>query len=632
MADLPRTGTDETDDSIDGFPRMTESLDVLLALASSYDDAPDDLPREESAGFGALLERCQELGEEVQAEMAAIEKEMAEQADDEAYWGRLYYAMDHRAEDWRDACSEGESKAEREDADDENQEELGIERVLAKRQVHNVVYYQVRWREHRAVTWERADDIMAARNLLTAFDRHLRSGAGKQPPGPGGSTKMSRRERRERREAKLAGAVEMEGGALSPPRAAPVRAPVPVCAPAPVRAPQASNSYDEAAVRQLIAQLDKSLLDADKNCTGAAPVKDWPAASMTAFTAVYNEIVATFADRANGYLAKYHAEPGAESLADIQPGDAVPSYFANTGGESVWRRKMLSILGLRNLVTYGRAVFREMKAKRFVGNPAQYNGDEGPHKMKRVTGSVVDLDTTVLRCSDRLTMNAINEWNLRTGQPTHSNTRDFADSQQARDIAATAATTLLEKFNSDFKFTKAQAAERRTDPDAMDRADIPMACHNTDRGRWPLWRYRNCGVDSYHVNVPSLDDVNGALLRAPLQCLKGYLTAKACGEVDAFFEDCVVDSCFNMKWKAIEEFNAQYARRGTIRQLLEEVQHAHQVEFARIMDEDDDDNTQEVAAMLRHLRGKKGMASTGALRIITEADVRKWIADPGAEL
>ena len=172
---------------------------------------------------------------------------------------------------------------------------------------------------------------------------------------------------------------------------------------------------------------------------------------------------------------------------------------------------------------------------------------------------------------------------------------------------------------------------RNVDPASINIDNIPQATTNTDRGRWPIWRYVNVGVDSFHANVPNLDDVNGALLRAPFQCIKGWLYAKESGTIDTFFEDCIVDSCFNMKWKAIEEYNATWERLGTITQVLEGLQKEHQAAFSALFDKDDSEEA-EVDEMCRLLQGAKGRDATGGMRLIVKADVAKWVSNPQAQI
>eukprot|EP00755_Sulcionema_specki_P040149 Sspe_Gene.2986::Locus_995_Transcript_1_1_Confidence_1.000_Length_2952::g.2986::m.2986 len=568
------------------------------------------------ASVEELTEKCNEalrICEEVtggEEEVEVFEREAS--ADDSEYWGRLYHAM---SDDFELPPEETADPPPDED-------DLQIHEIVARREHQKMVYYQVRWKEHNQLTWERADDIAAAKNLLTAFDESMRKNAAKKS-GRRRRDKEPRASKGRSTAAPRASAASSSSSSLASP-------------PPPCRGSgkaQASSSRATGAVasteqlHKIINRLDAEAEAIEKKCASNAPAKEWPKEEIDQLVKVYDEIMQAFADQE--YKSKYHA-CGDDYITSLPAGEPVPSYFANTGGESIWLRKALSIAGLRNLVLFGRQVYSEMKAKLFVGNPASYGPNEGPNRMKTVTGNVVDLDTTVLRCSDRTTLAAINQWNKHHGQPTFSSTQEFGSSQQARDIAVTAATTLLAKFNSDFKLSKKQMKDRHVDPQDIP-ATIPVATHNTDRGRWPVWHYTNCGVDSYHANVPSMDDVHGALLRAPLHCARAWIECRDDPEDRrAFFEDCIVDSCFNMKWKAIEEFNRARAERGSIAKVLEQLQADHQSEFLKVFEEDDEEK--EVMLMLKLLpKGAMGKCSDGSFRPITEKDVRAWVADPACK-
>eukprot|EP01060_Flectonema_neradi_P030691 TRINITY_DN4507_c5_g1_i1.p1 TRINITY_DN4507_c5_g1~~TRINITY_DN4507_c5_g1_i1.p1 ORF type:complete len:632 (+),score=153.75 TRINITY_DN4507_c5_g1_i1:52-1896(+) len=581
----------------------------------------------------ALIEQFDETAQEVQAEIEELKAADDDTGDDAEYWGLLYQSLSF------DAVND--------DAESVDSDDLGIDKVLAKKETRDTVYYQVKWREHRGVTWERADDIVGARSLLTQFDTYLKKNSRARERRhrfiPGG---MSRREKRLRRleaerfkEQESRQIMDSSRTPSNPPVGAAstfVPAPTPsrVAAPAavvrqpnPVSVkPPVLKDYSPAEIEKIIARLDAESVACEKNCADLSHrPSTWSKSNIDDLVNVYNEIMTTFTQ--DKYLDLYGCFGGDESLVSLQPGSSVPSYFANTGSESIWRRKMLSIAGLRNLVIYGREIYSEMKKHRFLGDPEVFGPNEGMNKMRTYTGNVVDLDTTVLRCSDRLTLNAINDWNRHHGTQVWNSTAEFGSSQQAQDIARTAAQTLIEKFISDFKLSEAQQKSRRVHPADIAKT-IPVATHNTDRGKHPVWHYTNCGVDSFHANVPSIDDVHGALLRAPLHCLTGWLHAKRTGEIAGFFEDCVVDSCFNMKWKAIEEYNAKHEKQGSINQILDQIQADHQQEFNKIMDDDDDEFTKEKAAMLKHCEGKTGRDKDNNKRSITAADIASWIDDP----
>ena len=393
-------------------------------------------------------------------------------------------------------------------------------------------------------------------------------------------------------------------------------------------------------VRRSVAELqaavqraDASFADAQKNCCDTrAALPHLGHSDKTLMCDALTDVLEEFLKPA--YVAKYGGMTHDIELArGLAVGDPVPSYFANTGSESIFLRKVLSIAGLRNLVLHGRDIFMEMRATLFAGNPATYVDGEGPDKMRTFTGNVVDLDTVVLRASDPVTLATINLSNKHKGLPTHNSTHAFANSTQAGEIAVTSAEALLNKFSQDFQLTTAQAGKRLVDAKALPApGSIPVATHNTDRGMWPCWRYTNVGVDSFHANVPCLEDVNGALLRAPLHCVKAWVYALETNDEASFFEDCIVDSCFNMKWKAIEAYCEEQEKRGSIRQVLEALQVTHQAALSRLYDVDDSEEA-EVEAMMGFLeKGARGRSVQDGMRPITRADIAVWVANPAVDL
>lgn len=309
----------------------------------------------------------------------------------------------------------------------------------------------------------------------------------------------------------------------------------------------------------------------------------------------------------------------------------VPSYFANVGGESIARRKALSIAGLRNLVRYGPVIFKQLESQLFAGRPDSYRAGEGLNLMRTMTGNVVDLDTTVLRC-DQTTLAVINMSNAHKGLPIFSTTHEFSLSQQAREIAISCAAPLLTSFAEKFGLSREAAAARCVSA-VPAGSIIPISSDNTTRGHTPLWHYVNAGQNSFHVNVPAMDDVVGALLRAPFACVEHYASlhvqytgAALEKELEAFFADCVADSCFNMKWKAIEEFGAALAHKGTIVDCLQKVQMQFQEIFTEdFFEQDASDHSNEIAEMVKLTSGKSARDRYGCLRAITRDDIEKWV-------
>ena len=352
---------------------------------------------------------------------------------------------------------------------------------------------------------------------------------------------------------------------------------------------------------------------------------------LSFLVAGYNHMIEVFHNAV--FKQRYgFAESGEHRLAFEE---SVPNYFANVGGEGIHRRKLLSIYGLRNLLKYGPIIFHGLESKKFSGREADYAPEEGLTLMRRVTGNMVDMDTVVLRCNDAPTLNAINLSNRHKGLPTHDTSAEFAQSAQAEDIAVNCGLPMLEQFCAKLKLTPSQQTHRQVCPEQIKRP-VPVARNNTERGHTPIWHYVNAGQNSFHVNVPSIEDVVGALLRAPFHCLKHYAfihsgvfpASQMPQRVDSFFEDCVVDSCFNMKWKAIEEYGEALAHEGTIVDVLQRLQMEHQTLFTpQLFDTDTPERDNEIGIMWKLVQEQKcvGREKSGAIRPITNADVVAWV-------
>jgi hypothetical protein len=345
------------------------------------------------------------------------------------------------------------------------------------------------------------------------------------------------------------------------------------------------------------------------------------------------------------------------NLCRLQVGQQVPQYFANLNtGESIWCRKMLSIAGLANLIIYGPEIFDELREKHFSGCLADYGAEirghetaqsKGMHKMKFYTGNSVDLDTIVLRCSDRSVLQAINAQSQHQGLPLHSSPEAFGVSSQARHIAISTAGSLIESFCAEFRLHGKERSRRRLAFNATDmQQPVPQARSNKDRGKWPLWQYINDGVNSFHVNVPNMPDIYGALIKAPWHLAKAWCTIHSEFEpgperekwIADFFEDAVADSCFNGKWKAIEEFNARLSKLGSITDRLQKLQQRHQVSFTAIYNlthVDEVEKDRQEADLLYRLCCQEwpaGRDGRGRVRTITKEDCAAFVADPGSLL
>ena len=353
----------------------------------------------------------------------------------------------------------------------------------------------------------------------------------------------------------------------------------------------------------------------------------------------YEHMMALFHDaphkRKYGYTAQDHSQP------KLAMGGEVPSYFANVKDQSIFRRKLLSMAGLRNLLVYGPAIYAQLRDRLFVGNVAQYADGTGLKLMKSMTGNLVDLDSVVLRCSCSATLNAINASNTHKKLPTFANSDAFGTSQQAQDIALACAVPLLQDFAAKLKLTPAQIDARKIATASL-TTPAHVAGDNNDRGNHPIWQYKNAGQNSFHANVPNLDDVTSAVLKAPFHCLRhwcfifavfGHDPIALAAKVEDAFANLIDDSCFNYKAKAIEDFGAKLAHEGTIVDVLQRTQAENQRVFtAAFFEADDEAQTKEIAEMTRCVAGRKGRDKTGKVRDITEADVKSWCVDPSVKL
>lgn len=357
---------------------------------------------------------------------------------------------------------------------------------------------------------------------------------------------------------------------------------------------------------------------------------------IAAVQSVYHHILSDF--QSAKYKTKYNFNASDDAaILSIRTGQTVPSYFANAKGQSIYHRKYLSLLGLRNLVAGGVTVFSQMLAKVFSGDQAQYAGLTGPALMKQMTGSVVDLDSVVLRCSDPQVVSVING-NLKKSPDSDAPAAGFrsgqelADSVYGKKVAFNSSANLIHEFIARFKLAPAEQVQRRVNlPDTfaqMGADAFPVATDNTARSKWPLWLYNNVGVLTFHANVPTMADVYGALLRAPFHFVKAYIIAREKNELDGFFEEALSDSCFNMKWKSIEEYLASQRKVGTIVDALNQLHRSRADIFtSSFYDNDDDKGTNELAVMQRLVAGAKLQGideTTRKTRLVTTADVKSW--------
>merc|ERR1712151_588933 len=131
-----------------------------------------------------------------------------------------------------------------------------------------------------------------------------------------------------------------------------------------------------------------------------------------------------------------------------------------------------------------------------------------------------------------------------------------------------------------------------------------------------------------------MPDIYGALIQAPWHLAKAWCTIHSEFEpgperekwIADFFEDAVADSCFNGKWKAIEEFNARLSKLGSITDRLQKLQQRHQDDFGalyNLADIDDAEKDRREAALLYRFCCQEcptGRDTRGQERQITEED------------
>ena len=373
--------------------------------------------------------------------------------------------------------------------------------------------------------------------------------------------------------------------------------------------------------------------------------------------------------------------PSAEGEGDlmrITTGQPVPHYFANVSGESVFRRKCLSVLGLRNLSIHGFSIFSELLEKLFVSDPSQYSNNAGLAKMRYLTGNTVDLDTKVLDCTTQLgAMNkALASEAAAAGRhfSPFSSPSAFFSSAEARAMAVHQAQASLAAFVDLMGLSPTLADARRVVLGPGAEQNVAVAMSHGDRGRWPIWGYSNVGVYTYHSNAPIVPDVIGALLKAPFHLAKAFLmclqstgvvtgdlfpqgpdaamvptispasvsitlTATSVGaaipKLTDFYDRAVNDSCFNAKWKAIESYVDEQTTMGDIDSIIAHLQTKHQRRFTDIYNAGDDDRSREAAELLQIITREETRGrdpTTRTIRRLCKDDITKWIAKTNAVL
>ena len=219
----------------------------------------------------------------------------------------------------------------------------------------------------------------------------------------------------------------------------------------------------------------------------AALLRDIPTAYFSEAESLYGEILAEI-KRERWVREKFGAANLTrhdEELFGIPVGAKVPNYYANVVSETIYRRKVLSLLGLRNLVRNGARIFSDMQRTLFAGDTSLYKNGEGLMLMRHLTGNTVDLDEVVLRC-DKDTLKHINTSNRNEGKAVFSSLAEFARSSQAQRIALSSARNVLGLFSTKLGLTSDQRKRRKVFLADGDYS-IPRAAGCNDRGKHAAW-------------------------------------------------------------------------------------------------------------------------------------------------
>lgn len=323
----------------------------------------------------------------------------------------------------------------------------------------------------------------------------------------------------------------------------------------------------------------------------------------------------------------------------------VPRYFANVAaGQSPYQRKILAALGLRNLIVAGPHIYSRLRAALFSSRPEDYvrtgrRGGVPTDLLTKITGNTVDLDTCIGRCHDGDFIAQLSAAKARDHPGSPPLVKGFAASQDpwVLDVMRAQTAPLLEDFCASWGLDAAAAAARRVAP--LDpRQPVHVARGVTDRGAAALWLYSNpmAQVASFHVNVPNVADIAGALLRAPWLAAHAWATVAARGlrgdEVARVWEECLDDRCLNGKWRAVAAFHASLFPKGDpaanlLREAVQAAQREAQVELGRLYQNPHLDDEAQARGEAEIVFGRIAAAAAAPdadprLRAITPAEVR----------
>lgn len=233
-----------------------------------------------------------------------------------------------------------------------------------------------------------------------------------------------------------------------------------------------------------------------------------------------------------------------EAYHKHRAGDKVKPFFSNVPdpNESWYSRMYRSICGPESLAAEGPAIFDQLREKLFIEGKHNYGPNEGLNRLLTITGTVVDLCTT---------LSGVVGYDMAS--------RDQSAKELAREYIEIG-------FKEQFKGFRARFASRKLDiPYA-----IPNAASNDDRGDHGVWRF-GAALDKYAVNVPEMVELIGALLKAPLLFAHSFILVQSIQDpvkrndwLQDFLKSeyhpgvkigSISQGCLNAKWTLICKFN-----------------------------------------------------------------------------
>ncbi|KEG08783.1 hypothetical protein DQ04_06461030 [Trypanosoma grayi] len=345
------------------------------------------------------------------------------------------------------------------------------------------------------------------------------------------------------------------------------------------------------------------------------------------FLDVYNVLLGVMQDRF--LVNKYGGSAEDVRLCLRGAMEPVPNYYANITHGSVYRRIVLSILGLRNLVFAGVPIFATLQKKKFSSGADEYKESEGLPLMRSLTGNTVDLDTVVMNVP--VYLKSLSAMLSKDGQPIFPTTESFLQSNLCRETVFTVARCLISSFVEDLQLAESEMAYRQL---ILNESEpIHVAKRNSDRGRHPVWHYLNAHVSTFHVNVPNIPDIVGALLKSPFYLPKAIaLSIQNRGNTEDVWldivENAISDSCFNGKWKAVEQFLATAEEYNSIPTVLFRLQRDARDIFTPVFLYKDAAREKERAVMKRLVFERQLCGfdpQTKTTRLIRDEDIEEWV-------